>query len=112
MIMSQYLGRGVTSRGRMSIDSNMKTHVAEHPYLRDENDVAAVVQSIENIRHALKGYANLTFAVPADNQTTADYVKQYIVSPSTRRANHWMGESSSTVTQAAYLRGYLPPITC
>ena len=104
MIMSQYLGRGVTSRGRMSIDGNMKTHVAEHPYLRDENDVAAVVQSIENIRHALKGYANLTFAVPADNQTTADYVKQYIVSPSTRRANHWMGESSSTVTQAAYLR--------
>ena len=43
MIMSQYLGRGVTSRGRMSIDGNMKTHVAEHPYLRDENDVAAEI---------------------------------------------------------------------
>lgn len=92
--MSQYLGRGVTSRGRMTIDSAMTTHVATHPYLHDENDVAAVIQGINNLRNALKGYANLTFAVPADNLTTEAYVSSYIVSPATRRANHWMGKNT------------------
>ncbi|RYO74473.1 hypothetical protein DL764_010817 [Monosporascus ibericus] len=91
MIMSQYLGRGATSRGRMTIDGALTTHVTTHPYLRDENDVAAVIQGIENLRAALNGYANLTFAVPADGQSTQEYVDEYIVSAATRRANHWMG---------------------
>lgn len=76
----------------MTIDSAMTTHVTTHPYLRDENDVAAVIQGINNLRSALKGYANLTFAVPANNMTTEAYVSDYIVSPATRRANHWMGK--------------------
>ncbi|RYO77912.1 hypothetical protein DL766_001885 [Monosporascus sp. MC13-8B] len=91
MIMSQYLGRGTTSRGRMTIDGALTTHVTTHPYLRDENDVAAVIQGIENLRAALKGYAGLTFAVPPDDQSTQDYVDKYIVSAARRRANHWMG---------------------
>jgi cellobiose dehydrogenase (acceptor) len=91
MIMSQYLGRGSTSRGRMTIQPSLQTIVSRHPYLRDENDVAAVVKGIDNVRAALNNFSNLTFAVPDNNTTTQAYVDQYLVSPQTRRANHWMG---------------------
>ncbi|KAI1081234.1 carbohydrate-binding module family 1 protein [Whalleya microplaca] len=91
MIMSQYLGRGSTSRGRMTINAGLGTVVSEPPYLRDENDKLAVIQGIENVRNALKVVENLTFQFPASNITTKDYVDGVEVTSAKRRSNHWMG---------------------
>ncbi|KAI1380835.1 hypothetical protein F4677DRAFT_199933 [Hypoxylon crocopeplum] len=91
MIMSQYLGRGQTSRGRMTITPGLSTQVAIPPYLREDNDKAAVIQGIENLRNALKTVANLEFQFPSTNQTTQAYVDGIEVSAAKRRSNHWMG---------------------
>lgn len=98
MIMSQYLGRGSTSRGRMTIRQGLDTFVSDPPYLKDENDKLAVIASIDGLRKAISGYPNLKFSFPPANQTTKEYVDGIVVSAAKRRANHWLGR---------YLRCYL-----
>jgi cellobiose dehydrogenase (acceptor) len=92
MIMSQYLGRGSTSRGRMTIRQGLDTFVSDPPYLKDVNDKLAVIAGIDNLRKTLAGYPNLKWAFPSANQTTQDYVDGIQVSAAKRRANHWLGE--------------------
>ncbi|KAL2178314.1 cellobiose dehydrogenase [Thermothelomyces heterothallicus CBS 202.75] len=91
MTLSQYLGRGVVSRGRMGITSGLSTTVAEHPYLHNDGDLEAVIQGIQNVVDALSQVAELEWVLPPPNGTVADYVNSLIVSPANRRANHWMG---------------------
>ncbi|RWA11079.1 hypothetical protein EKO27_g4039 [Xylaria grammica] len=91
MIMSQYLGRGSTSRGRMTIRQGLDTFVSDPPYLKDVNDKLAVIASIDGLRKALTGYPDLKFSFPPANQTVKDYVDSIVVSAAKRRANHWLG---------------------
>jgi len=72
--MSQYLGRGAVSRGRMTITASLNTVVSTLPYLDDPNDVAAVIQGIKNLQAALKNVQNLTWTYPPANQTVEDFV--------------------------------------
>lgn len=91
MTLSQYLGRGVVSRGKMGITRGLTTTVAEHPYLHDEGDLEAVIEGIQKVVDALSEVPDLQWVLPPPNGTVADYVNGLIVSPSNRRANHWMG---------------------
>ncbi|KAI1389821.1 uncharacterized protein F4822DRAFT_442940 [Hypoxylon trugodes] len=91
MIMSQYLGRGQVSRGRMTINSGLSTVVSTPPYLRDPNDKAAVIKGIENLRNALSSVKDLEFRFPSTNQTTESYVDAIEVTAAKRRSNHWLG---------------------
>ncbi|KAI5919802.1 cellobiose dehydrogenase [Camillea tinctor] len=91
MTMSQYLGRGATSRGRMTITKALTTVVSTLPYLHDENDVQAVIQGIKNLQAALANVEGLTWQYPASNTTVEDFVNNMIVSYSNRRSNHWIG---------------------
>ncbi|KAJ9149671.1 Cellobiose dehydrogenase [Coniochaeta hoffmannii] len=91
MTMSQYLGRGAKSRGKMSITPALTTVVSDLPYLKDPNDKAAVIQGIVNLQNALKGVKNLTWTYPNSSTSAADHVNNMIVSYSNRRSNHWMG---------------------
>lgn len=74
MTITQYLGTGTLSRGRMGITPSLSTRVLTAPYLRDVNDKAAVVQSIEYIRGVLSKVQDLTWVVPGVNQTTSSFV--------------------------------------
>ncbi|KAK1756220.1 putative cellobiose dehydrogenase precursor [Echria macrotheca] len=91
MTMSQYLGRGAKSRGRMTITPNLGTIVSDVPYLKDANDKAAVVQGIVNLQNALKNVQGLTWQYPPANMTAQAYVDAMPVSYAVRRSNHWMG---------------------
>nr|ADT70773.1 cellobiose dehydrogenase [Amesia atrobrunnea] len=91
MTISQYLGRGATSRGRMTITPSLTTVVSDVPYLKDPNDKEAVIQGIVNLQNALKNVAGLTWTYPNSSITPREYVDNMVVSPSNRRANHWMG---------------------
>lgn len=73
--MSQYLGRGAVSRGRMTITSSLTTEVSEAPYLRDENDVEAVIKGIENLQAALSSVEGLEWAQPPANVTAREFVE-------------------------------------
>lgn len=91
MTMSQYLGRGATSRGRMTITPSLTTVVSDVPYLKDANDKEAVIQGIINLQNALKNVEGLTWNFPNASISAREYVDAMVVSPSNRRANHWMG---------------------
>ncbi|EAA28998.1 cellobiose dehydrogenase [Neurospora crassa OR74A] len=91
MTLSQYLGRGVVSRGRMAISSGLDTNVAEHPYLHNDVDKQTVIQGIKNLQAALNVIPNLSWVLPPPNTTVESFINNMIVSPSNRRSNHWMG---------------------
>jgi len=74
MIMSQYLGRGSVSRGRMTITRRLDTFVSLPPYLHDDLDKEVVIKGLENLQEALKNVPNLTWITPPANQTAAQYV--------------------------------------
>jgi hypothetical protein len=74
MTITQYLGMGTISRGRMGLTPTLGTRVITPPYLRDTHDKEAVVQGIEYIRGVLSQIQNLTWVVPTVNQTTTAFV--------------------------------------
>ncbi|KAG7124919.1 Cellobiose dehydrogenase like protein [Verticillium longisporum] len=91
LTISQYLGRGAKSRGRMTITPALNTVVSTIPYLIDTNDKEAVIKGIENLQRALANVPNLKWLHPAPGTTARQYVTDMVVSPSNRRANHWIG---------------------
>lgn len=90
MTVTQYLGTGSLSRGRMTITRQLNTIVSTPPYLRDEHDREAVIQGIVNLRETLKGVANLTWITPPSNIT----VEAFVDSVSTRSQASSEGETS------------------
>lgn len=72
--ISQYLGRGAKSRGRMTITSALNTVVSGNPYLNDAEDKKAVVKALDNLRKALSGVEGLEWLQPAPGVTSQKYV--------------------------------------
>lgn len=93
MTLSQYLGRGALSRGRMTITAALTTQVSTPPYLNDKNDLAAVIQGLQNVMDAMNTIPNVTWVKPAPGQSATDYVNSLPLTPSARRANHWIGSA-------------------
>lgn len=74
MTLSQYLGRGVVSRGRMTISTGLDTNVAEHPYLHNDVDLQTVIQGIKNLQAALNVIPNISWVLPPPNTTVESFV--------------------------------------
>lgn len=74
MTITQYLGTGSTSRGRMVVTPQLNTRVSIPPYLRDANDKAAVIEGLERVRKYFQPISNLTWVRPASNQTSTQFV--------------------------------------
>jgi cellobiose dehydrogenase (acceptor) len=74
MTITQYLGTGSISRGRMDITPQLNGRVVTQPYLRDQHDKEAVIQGIEYIRTVLNNVQNLTWVTPTDTQNTTEFV--------------------------------------
>ncbi|KAL2826657.1 hypothetical protein BDW59DRAFT_171747 [Aspergillus cavernicola] len=89
MTISQYVGRGQTSRGRVTINTALNTVVSTLPWLTDENDVDAVIQGLERLQASLSNVTGLTWAVPAANVSISDFVNSLPLTG--RGSNHWMG---------------------
>ncbi|KAI5801165.1 cellobiose dehydrogenase-like protein [Geopyxis carbonaria] len=87
--ISQYLGTGFTSRGRITIKSNLDMIVSTLPYVRNSDDEDAVIQGVQNLISALKvNSTKITLVHPTANETAESYVKSYIQN---RGSNHWLG---------------------
>jgi cellobiose dehydrogenase (acceptor) len=74
MTITQYLGTGTTSRGRMAISPNMNTRVLTAPYLREAADKEAVIKGIDYMRGVLSQVQNLTWITPTESQNTTTWV--------------------------------------
>ncbi|KAL4944374.1 hypothetical protein BDV06DRAFT_233379 [Aspergillus oleicola] len=89
MSISQYVGRGQTSRGKLTINSALNTVVSTLPWLQDDNDTDAVIQGLTRLHDSLSHIQGLTFAYPTPNVTIESFVNGL---PKTGRgSNHWMG---------------------
>ena len=91
MTLSNYLGRGSTSRGAASINGALNMFVSKAPYLIDQKDTDAVVASLKSMIKALSKNPKITMQVPPAGTTVEDYVASLPKTPAARRANHWIG---------------------
>ncbi|KAF3009550.1 hypothetical protein E8E13_005488 [Curvularia kusanoi] len=91
MTLSNYLGRGSTSRGAASINGALNMIVSKSPYLIDQLDTDAVVASLKSMIKALSKNPQITMQVPPAGTTVEDYVASLPKTPAARRANHWIG---------------------
>ncbi|KAI7356144.1 hypothetical protein KC336_g22226, partial [Hortaea werneckii] len=91
MVISQYLGRGKTSRGRTVINGALDMTVSQVPYLNNEHDIAAVAAGIESLKAALSKDPQIKIVFPAANTSTEDFLADYATTTGSRSANHWMG---------------------
>lgn len=100
MVMSQYLGRGAVSRGRMTITPALNTQVtdADVPYLKNAEDIEAVITGLENLQSALSGIEGLVWEYPAEGVTAREHVEGMLVATSNRRANHWIGTAKMSLS--------------
>ena len=99
MTLSQYLGRGVVSRGRMTITPGLDTNVYEHPYLHNDLSVHDSRGSYHwaNIGGRLgedTGPVGQVFALVALNRRRpglVEVIKDYIgVGDDQRRMGWWL----------------------
>ena len=74
MTVTQYLGTGSVSRGRMVITRQLNTVVSVPPYLRDPDDKAAVVQGLINLQESLRNVQGLTWVNPRPGVTAQQFV--------------------------------------
>ncbi|KAK1753591.1 cellobiose dehydrogenase [Echria macrotheca] len=91
MTLTQYLGTGSVSRGKLTITSGLKTTVSKSPYLNDAGDKQAVVQGVQNLRDALAKVSGLQWVRPTSSQSSADFVNSIPATPGSRNSNHWIG---------------------
>lgn len=88
--VSQYLGTGMTSRGRLGITSNLIVSVLDQPYAKTEGDIQAIIKGLDNFMVAAKKISGLTFLHPTPSQTADNYVRTY---SGGMGSNHWLGAS-------------------
>lgn len=91
MTISNYLGRGSTSRGVTTINGALSMTVSKAPYLVDKADTDAVIASLKSMQKAIGKLPSITWEVPAPGVSIEDYVAGLPKTPSARRANHWIG---------------------
>jgi cellobiose dehydrogenase (acceptor) len=97
MVISQYLGRGATSRGRMTITPALNTVVSTVPYLNDKEDQEAVITGIENVQKALSKVQGLVWKYPAEGVSAREHVESMPITTGNRRANHWIGTNKMSL---------------
>lgn len=85
MVLSQYLGRGSTSRGRITITSGLTMTVSDPPFLKTADDKAAVIEGIKHLQTALAKDSKITWLYPTTNQTIEDFVDAVRIEPAPRR---------------------------
>jgi len=74
MTLTQYLGTGSVSRGRLTINQQLRTIVSTSPYLNNDGDKAAVVQGVQSLRDSLSKVSGLTWVRPTTSQTSQAFV--------------------------------------
>lgn len=86
------IGRGKTSRGRVTIDSNLNMSPSVVPFYNDpgNNDFEATVATVSNLVKAVKAIPGARLLQPAPGQDVRSYVQSMAVDAG-RTANHWVG---------------------
>ncbi|KDQ52894.1 carbohydrate-binding module 1 protein [Jaapia argillacea MUCL 33604] len=96
--ITMYLSEGITSRGRIGIDSNLGAKPLVNPWFTDPVDKTTLIQALGDIISNINSVPGLTMITP-DNQTTlATYVNNY--DPGSLNSNHWVGSAKIGTSSA------------
>ncbi|KAJ3037383.1 hypothetical protein HDV00_001749 [Rhizophlyctis rosea] len=103
--LSQYLGTGKTSRGRLTITSNLRTVVSTPPWAQTAADVQAIADGLSVVYKALSKLPGIRWIYPSPGASDSDilnYVKTYAAG---RGTNHWMGSCKMGTDDGRQLGG-------
>ncbi|KAJ7730606.1 hypothetical protein DFH07DRAFT_162631 [Mycena maculata] len=84
-----YLSTGLTSRGRIGIDSNLTALPLVEPYFTDPIDEATLVAAINDVITSVKNVPGLTLITPDNTTTVPHFVNTY--ADGNLLSNHWVG---------------------
>lgn len=59
----------------MTITPNLNTVVSDVPYLKNQQDIEAVIKGIENLQEALSGYEGIEWLAPSPDETPREFVE-------------------------------------
>ncbi|KAJ7662442.1 hypothetical protein B0H17DRAFT_1211914 [Mycena rosella] len=94
-----YLSTGLTSRGRIGIDSTLQALPLVQPYLTDPVDEATLVTAINDIIASVKNVPGLKLITPDNTTTVANFVHTY--ADGNLLSNHWVGANKIGTSPAA-----------
>ncbi|KAF5485339.1 Cellobiose dehydrogenase [Colletotrichum siamense] len=91
MTISQFLGRGGTSVGAVTINPNLTMSISTLPYQQTKEDKAAIIASIKSLMKALSTDPDIVFTHPPANMTVEQYIEEMPVNLQRRRGLHYLG---------------------
>ncbi|KAF2477538.1 cellobiose dehydrogenase, partial [Lindgomyces ingoldianus] len=97
IVLFAYLNLGKTSRGRLTLDSNLHMNVSTLPYFNDagDNDFKTLLGSIKDVASILSNIPNSTFYLPPTGTNIDDYVRGVTTTSSALlTSNHWTGTTA------------------
>ncbi|KAJ6611997.1 the flavin domain of cellobiose dehydrogenase [Mycena sp. CBHHK59/15] len=94
-----YLSTGLTSRGRIGIDSNLNALPLVKPYFTDPADEATLVAAIEDVIASVKNVPGLKVITPDNTTTVANFVHTY--ADGNLLSNHWVGANKVGTSPAS-----------
>ncbi|GJJ08611.1 hypothetical protein Clacol_002830 [Clathrus columnatus] len=80
---------GITSQGRIGINTDLTALPLINPWLTDPNDKVVLIQGLNDILSGINTIPGLSLVTPDNTTTIEDYVNTY--PPSTMNSNHWTG---------------------
>ncbi|KAG9085983.1 hypothetical protein FRC07_013235, partial [Ceratobasidium sp. 392] len=86
--ISMYVSEGLTSKGRIGINSTMQAVILQKPWLTDPADKDVLVRAIADLLSVAKQIPKLVFLAP-ENDTS---IESFVTS-SVRGSNHWIGST-------------------
>ncbi|PBK88877.1 cellobiose dehydrogenase flavo protein-like protein [Armillaria gallica] len=90
--ITAYLSTGITSRGRIGIDSSLTARTIEDPWLQNDFDKNTLIQGISDIVNSIGNVSGLTMIMPDDTTTVEEYINNY--DTSSLGSNHWVGANT------------------
>jgi len=90
LTITTYLTTGITSRGRVGIDSNLRAILSVPPWFTDPVDKSTMVTALEAIIANVQSVPNLTLIEPDNRTTIEQYVDNY---KGSLNSNHWVGSN-------------------
>jgi len=90
--ITMYLSTGITSRGRIGMDSNLKGLPLQGPWLTDPVDKEVLLKSLNDIVGDAKAIPGVTMITPDNSTTVSKYLDNYSLSD--MNSNHWVGSTS------------------
>lgn len=95
ILFASNLNLGKTSKGRLTIDTDLFVNVSVTPYYNDpgDHDFKAILKSATNLLEIALTIPNSSLYLPPPGQDLEDYLREAIRTQPILTSNHWVGST-------------------